>query len=137
MLLTLHRQTSADETTLGQLWTDGVLQCDTLEDQVRAPGEPKVYGKTAIPAGRYRVTVTLSNRFKRMMPLLCGVPGFEGVRIHPGNTAADTDGCILVGTVSDARTIINSRAAFDALFPRIVEGAASEAGCWIEVIDAG
>ena len=135
MLLTLHRQPSFEDTTLGTLFVNGVYQCATLEDVVRPEGE-KVYGKTAIPAGRYRLTITLSNRFKAPMPLVCGVPGFEGVRIHPGNTAEQTDGCILVGTVSDARTIIDSRAAFEALMPVIRAGDGEAEGCWIEVREA-
>jgi hypothetical protein len=136
MEITLNRQPSFEETTLGTLFIDGAPYCATLEDVVRPDGEAKVDGRTAIPAGRYRVMVTFSNRFQRQMPLVCGVPGFEGIRIHPGNTAADTEGCILVGIVSDARTIINSRATFDGLFPRIVVGASSEEGCWIDVRDA-
>ena len=67
----------------------------TLEDTVRGPGV-KVDGKTAIPAGIYDLSVTFSPRFQRDMPLLSGVPGFSGIRIHGGNTAKDTSGCILI-----------------------------------------
>lgn len=79
---------------IGELTIDGVHQCFTLEDKVR---EKKIFGKTAIPPGRYEVTVSFSNHFQKKLPLLMNVPNFEGVRIHSGNTAKDTEGCILVG----------------------------------------
>ena len=56
----------------------------------------KIKGKTAIPAGKYEVVVTMSNRFKRLMPLLLDVEGFDGIRIHGGNSHDDTDGCLLI-----------------------------------------
>lgn len=113
--------------TPGRLYIDGILECSTLEDQVREiEGQPvglwKIHGETAIPRGTYQVVVTYSNRFKRQLPLLLNVPGFEGVRIHPGNTAADTEGCILVGADDgnwqDA-WLGSSKIAFNKLFPKI------------------
>src|SRR5574343_976097 len=95
MKLELIRHAIKDTYTIGKLFIDGTYFCDTLEDYVRA-GE-KVFGKTAIPTGTYDVQITYSNRFKQPMPLLIDVPGFSGIRIHPGNTAEDTHGCILVG----------------------------------------
>ncbi len=94
--LLVLREPSADGRTFGKLFLNGKQFCHTLEDQVRPAGEAKVYGQTAIAAGTYKVTINMSNRFKRLMPLLSKVPGFEGVRIHGGNTEADTLGCILV-----------------------------------------
>jgi len=118
MKLTLNRRWPDAACTIGQLSVNGVPECYTCEDVVRAG--PKVYGQTAIPAGTYGVIVTHSPHFGRDLPLLVNVPGFEGVRIHPGNTAADTEGCILVGMDKGADSIGRSRLAFDALFPKIV-----------------
>jgi hypothetical protein len=65
------------------------------------------------------VIITLSQRFKRDLPLFLNVPNFEGIRIHTGNTSFDTEGCVLVGTVKQSDVILNSRDAFNALFPKI------------------
>jgi hypothetical protein len=98
MNLTLKRRFFKETYTIGSLSIDGVYFCDTLEDRYRAmPEEKKIYGQTAIPPGTYRVIMSYSNRFKRIMPELLNVPFFEGIRIHSGNTDADTAGCILVG----------------------------------------
>ncbi len=94
--LKLSRHTLTGTETLGNLLVDGKMFCYTLEDRVRKPNESKVYGQTAIPAGKYEIVVDMSKRFKRMMPRLLNVPGFEGVRIHGGNTHLDTHGCPLV-----------------------------------------
>ena len=118
MELLLQRNPSANGCTIGTLSVDGAFECYTLEDVVRPDGE-KVYGQTAIPAGRYHVAITMSNRFKILLPLLENVPNFEGVRIHPGNTAADTDGCILVGQSKTDSSIGSSRAAFGVLFEKM------------------
>ena len=84
----------------------------------------------AIPKGKYKVIITPSNRFKRDLPLLQNVPGFEGIRIHSGNTNHDTEGCILVGQTRAADFIGNSRKAFDKLFPKLQK--ASEINITIE-----
>ncbi len=135
MLMILQRQPSADGATIGELSIGGVHECYTCEDVVRPPGV-KVPGQTAIPAGRYRVTVTFSNRFQRLLPLLNDVPGFTGIRIHPGNTAADTDGCLLVGVTKGTNTIGQSRMAFEPLFAKIVAAVQDGGECWIEIRDA-
>lgn len=135
MLMILQRQPSADGATIGELSIEGQHECWTCEDVVRPPGV-KVLGETAIPAGRYRVTVTFSNRFQRLLPLVNDVPGFTGIRIHPGNTAADTEGCILPGVVKGTNNVGQSRMAFEPLFAKIVAATQDGGECWIDVRDA-
>lgn len=118
MKLLLQREPSTKQSTPGKLFIDGQFECHTLEDIVRPRGV-KVYGQTAIPAGTYQVVLTMSPRFKRVLPLLLNVPGFEGIRIHPGNTAEDTDGCILVGDAPAPDWLGQSRVAFDRLFAKL------------------
>lgn len=105
------------EYTIGKLYIDGAYFCDTLEDTVRA-GE-KVYGKTAIPAGTYKVKMTWSPRFKRYLPELLNVPNFSGVRIHSGNTATDTEGCLLLGLNKVKGRILNSKDAVEFFIDRM------------------
>src|SRR5262245_45215773 len=84
--------------TLGQLYANSDFLCFALEDPDRLQFSlPKLATRTAIPAGRYQVLMTMSHRFGRIMPQLVDVPGFSGIRIHPGNTAQNTEGCILLG----------------------------------------
>lgn len=104
--------------TLGALFIDERFECFTVEDEARAI---KVPGVTAIPEGIYSVRITYSPKFNRMLPLIENVPGFDGIRIHIGNTAADTDGCIIPGVMAAAGRVLESRAAFDALYAKIQE----------------
>jgi hypothetical protein len=109
MNLTVKRRFFADTYTIGTLSIDGVRFCDTLEDKVRnLPKEAKIAGETAIPAGTYKVTLSVSPKFGRELPRLQGVPQFEGVLIHRGNTPKDTAGCILVGENKVKGQVINS-----------------------------
>jgi len=96
-----------------------VLECYTLEDTVREDGV-KLPGRTAIPAGCYDIAITESPRFdKEMLPLLLDVPNFTWIRIHWGNTAKDTDGCILVGAVRAKGAVLSSRVALDKLMEKL------------------
>lgn len=94
MKIEVKRTFKGPEYTIGKLYIDGNYFCDTLEDTVR---DIKIVGKTAIPAGTYKVKKTMSPRFQKILPEILNVPNFSGVRIHSGNTAADTDGCLLLG----------------------------------------
>lgn len=123
MLLELIRHTRGETWTAGRLSIDGRPFCDTLEDTVRTLRSPvdKVPGKTAIPAGEYRVSVTHSPRFGRELPLLENVPYFSGVRIHAGNSDRDTEGCILVGKAdSVAGRLAAASRAVEAELTRIL-----------------
>jgi hypothetical protein len=131
MKLTLNRGACSAKSTPGTLMVDGVHECFTLEDVVR---DEKIAGCTAIPAGEYRVIINQSNRFKRLLPLLIDVPGFEGVRIHPGNTDADTEGCILVGDSPAHDFLGASRVAFERLFAKMQAAVAAGKEISLEVV---
>lgn len=122
--IVIKRKNFTDNSTSGDLFIDHKFCCHTLEDVVReVKGRPveewKIKGKTAIPTGKYVCVITWSNRFKKLLPLLLDVPGFSGVRIHSGNDAEDTEGCILVGMTSRPDWIGNSRNAFNLVFDAI------------------
>ena len=121
MKLLLHRQTFSDKSSVGTLYVNGLKECHTLEDRDRhlEEGGEKVYGETAIPRNTYKVVITYSNRFKQPMPLLVDVPQFEGIRIHPGNTDQNTEGCILVGVGIGQDRLYNSRQAYERLFNKL------------------
>lgn len=118
MKIVLKRIAKRDSYTIGRLYIDGVKFCDTLEDKDRGLTQSmsiedikskKVYGKTAIPTGTYTVSFNYSNKFRKQLPLLNGVKGYAGVRIHSGNTANDTLGCILLGENKEVGKVLNSR----------------------------
>jgi hypothetical protein len=133
--LLLVRDTFGADFTFGKLYADGQYVCDTLEDTDRhlETGGEKIYGKTAIPTGTYKVDITLSNRFKKLMPIFYNVPGFEGIRIHTGNTALDTDGCILCGTWRHGNTLRKSAAAFAIVMEVLQDAIAANRQIYIEV----
>ena len=140
MKLTLKRIALRSTYTIGRLYVDGNYFCDTLEDTVRDlnkngkfdNGEKKVYAKTAIPYGTYEIKWTYSPRFKKYTPQLMNVPSFAGIRIHAGNTSADTEGCLLLGENKKVGMVLNSRATINKFYPMIKE-ACSKGKVTIEI----
>jgi hypothetical protein len=123
MNLTLIRKYPAADCIVGELFIDGKFECFTLEDIERPL---KIAGVTAIPRGHYEIVITYSARFKKPLPLLLNVPNFDGVRIHTGNTALNTEGCILVGKSKTENSVLQSRDAFNILFPKLQQAASKE-----------
>lgn len=124
MKLTVKRIAKQPTYTIGKLYIDDKYFCDTLEDVDRGLTDKmtvdqilkiKVKGQTAMPAGSYKVLVTYSPKFKKALPLLYNVKGFEGIRIHSGNDSEDTEGCLLVGKNKVKGQVLDSRITFNAL----------------------
>ncbi len=109
--------------------------CDTLEPTWRdyANGAYKVKGRSAIPEGRYAVVISFSPKFKQWLPILLGVPKFEGIRIHAGNTSEDTQGCILVGLNKLVGQVVDSRIWVHRLKQKIVEAKGRGEPVWITI----
>lgn len=119
------------EGTPGDLIINREVFCYTLEDKVQ---QVKIPGETCIPAGKYRVDLTYSERFERTLPLLLNVPGFDGIRMHGGNTTADTSGCILCGfKITGLNGIANCKLAIDS----IIEFLKRDEINWIEIFEGG
>ena len=116
MKIQIKRLHKTENATIGEMTIDGKFECYTLEDKER---DVKIKSETAIPKGTYKVIINQSNRFKKLMPLLLNVPNFEGVRIHPGNSNHDTEGCILVGQSRSVDYITKSRKAYEILFTKM------------------
>lgn len=127
MELRLERLWPKAEYTVGRLYIDGELFCNTLEDKVTDVNrngefdglERKVPGKTAIPYGTYKIFYGWSPKFGRNLPRLLNVTAFDGILIHPGNAAEDSAGCILVGQNTEVGRLTQSRLYSDELNKRI------------------
>lgn len=142
MKLELKRLARRPNYTIGRLFVDGVYLCDTIEDTDRGLSKDmpleeiqkiKVKSETAIPTGNYQVILNMSARFKRLLPLLLNVPGYEGIRIHPGNTEKDTEGCILPGLNKVKGQVVESRAQFGKVFNLIDEALKRGEKVFIEI----
>lgn len=114
MNLVLFRKTEINNTVLGELHIDNKFFCYTLEDKIR---DVKIKHQTCIPQGTYEIVMTLSQRFKTVLPLLLNVPNFEGIRIHAGNTTEDTSGCLLVGSSINNEVLLHSKTTLQKLLP--------------------
>lgn len=128
MRITLVRIANRPTYCIGKLYIDGKWFCDTLEDTDRGLDDSmtekeilkiKVKGETAIPTGIYQLLLTYSPKYKKIMPLVNNVKGYQGIRIHSGNTAKDTEGCLLVGKNKEVGKVLDSRMTFNALFKRL------------------
>lgn len=118
MEIQVIREIFTEKSTIGSIMVNGQFVCYSLEDKDRhleKNPSGKIKGETAIPLGRYAVSRTMSPRFKKVLPRLSNVPGFEGVLIHTGNTDKDTEGCILTGTSRQKDFVGESRKAFAIL----------------------
>lgn len=140
--LLLDRKYKNETYTIGNLYVDGEWFCNSMEDKDRGLSqtmpleeikETKVYGETAIPTGRYEVRMDIvspkyngvkwyKDNFGGRMPRLENVKGFSGILIHSGNTALDSNGCILVGMNKAKGKVLDSRATFQKLW-KILEQA--------------
>ncbi len=128
MRLKLIRKTFTETSTIGELFINDQFECFILEDKDRGitqsqplevVKEHKKFGITAIPKGTYEIAITFSNRFKQYLPLLMNVPAFEGIRIHSGNTADHTEGCLLPGVTMSRDMVQQSKTAFKKLFTKL------------------
>lgn len=147
MEILLIRNVRADDYTEGRMLFNGKPVCDTIEDRDRDVNrngrldgnEVKVYGETAIPNGRYRVTLDFSPKFSprysgKRIPFIHDVPGFQGVRIHTGNTSKDSLGCIIVGVRAGAGLVGNSKVTFlTKVLPPLEEAYERKEDIWITV----
>ena len=154
MKLTLKRTYKCNDYTIGHLYVDGVYLCDTIEDcdrgldqnmtssQIRKIKKKSV---TAIPTGTYGITLNVvSPKYSKKkwfndfcmgrMPRLLNVPGFDGILIHTGNTAKDSDGCLLVGYNKIKGQVINSTEAFVKLYTILKQASERHEGIYIEIV---
>lgn len=137
MVITITRKWYTNKSTVGEIAIDGEsVGLFSLEDVVRMF---KIFGETAIPAGKYMANITYSARFNRYMLELIKVPGFSFVRIHPGNTNKDTEGCILIGESRSMDVVYSSQSAYKTLWTRILkyinDAMVHIEPIWVEIID--
>lgn len=139
MDLMTRRTRNGEHACTGFMTVNGACECYTLEDPVRdlgQNGEGKIYGQTAIPAGRYRVGIDFSPKFQKNMVHILDVPFFTGIRIHSLNDADDTLGCIGVGQVLDGPNHIHGGSvAMPRLQSKIQKALDDGEEVWINVVN--
>ena len=130
MEIQVNRIARKDGYTIGRMSLNGEYFCDTLEDTDRGLSDSmqvdeilakKIKAQTAIPTGKYDVILTFSPRFKRVLPLLLNVPGYQYIRVHNGNRPDSTEGCLLVGENKEKGKVLNSRATLEKLMSILLE----------------
>jgi hypothetical protein len=141
MEILIDRKYKKKNYTIGNVYINGEYFCDSLEDTDRGLRDDmdvselrdmKVDERTAIPTGRYEIKITYSNRFGKMMPLVCDVKAFDGIRIHSGNTHEDTEGCILIGKNRAVSIVLDSRKTMHT-FMKVLAETLKREKVWIEI----
>ena len=146
MEMHLRRIAKRNTYTIGKLSMDGAYFCDTLEPPalekktsvskeaiLRSQQKAQTLKPFAIPEGRYAVVISYSPKKKEWLPILLGVPLFQGIRIHAGNTAKDTLGCILVGKNLEKGMVLNSRYWLKRVKNKIVDAKNRGEAVWITI----
>lgn len=135
MNLSLIRDTFTETSTTGKLFIENEFECYVLEDQDRKleAGGSKIYGRTAIPRGRYKIELDWSPKYGRDMPHILDVPQFEGIRIHTGNRSEDSEGCLIPGQERIENYVRNSKLAFDALLQKLNLAWANNEEVWLTI----
>lgn len=135
MRITLIRIANRPTYCIGKLYVDGKYFCDTIEDTDRGLSDEmdekdilkqKIKGQTAIPTGIYHIYLTYSPKYKKIMPLIANVKGYQGIRIHSGNTSKDTEGCLILGKNTKVGMVTESRKMFNAFFRLLMQAEQSK-----------
>jgi len=139
MKLKLIRNTSTKGFTEGKLYINGIFECYTIEDEDRKleDGNAKIQNLSAIPKGIYKLTISMSNRFKKFLIEVLGVKGFVGIRMHPGNSSKDTEGCIIVGSINDRTNddwVGGSRIAYEKLHKKVKTALSNKESVTLEIV---
>ncbi len=137
MHIKVTRDVFTDLTTTSKVEVNGKFQCYFLEDKDRkleVDSTAKVYGRSCIPRGTYDLVIDYSPKYQTEMPHILDVPGFKGIRIHPGNWHTDTEGCPLPGIRRSKDMVQRSKAAFDSLFSLLIDAEEREEKVTIEFV---
>lgn len=140
MEIKLIRKHMGETFTEGRMYIDDVFECFTVEDKDRKLEihgcSAKVQNKTCIPRGEYELIIRFSNHFKKHLIAVTGVPCFEGILIHSGNSSKDTEGCIIVGSINnrdDDDFVGASRIAYERLHKKVKNALSMGEKVYLEV----